>query len=99
MKAATGMRSADTRERVLAEVAETHEEFLKKMMELSRQVTDLEDKILSREGNTSSSASALTVVNVLLGDEEPGLNAVLTGDPPSDKGWRIRRGQSGGEAL
>jgi DNA-binding NtrC family response regulator len=99
MKAATEIRSADTRERVLAEVAETHEEFLKKMMELSRQVTDLEDKILSREGNTSSSASALTVVNVLLVDDEPALNAVLTRDLPSDKGWRIRYAQSGGEAL
>jgi DNA-binding NtrC family response regulator len=98
VKAATESRGADTRERLLGEVAETHEEFLKKMMELSRQVTDLEDKILSREG-TASSATELTVVHLLLVDDAPALNAVLTRDLPAEKGWRIRYAQSGGEAL
>lgn len=99
MKAAVEVRSATTREKLLAEVAETHEEFLKRMMDLSRQVTDLEDKLLSREGDTSSTASALTVVNVLLVDDEPALNAVLSKELPADKGWRLRYAQSGGEAL
>jgi DNA-binding NtrC family response regulator len=99
LKAAGDTRTADTRERLLSEVAETHEEFLKKMMDLSRQVTDLEDKILSRDGNTSSSANELTVVHLLLVDDAPALNAVLTRDLPADKGWRIRYAQSGGEAL
>jgi DNA-binding NtrC family response regulator len=98
LEAARETRSADTRDRLLAEVAETHEEFLKKMMELSRQVTDLEDKILSREGDVSSSEE-LTVLHLLLVDDAPGLNAVLTRDLPADKGWRIRYAQSGGEAL
>jgi DNA-binding NtrC family response regulator len=99
LKAAGDTRTADTRERLLSEVAETHEEFLKKMMDLSRQVTDLEDKILSRDGNTSSSVNELTVVHLLLVDDAPALNAVLTRDLPADKGWRIRYAQSGGEAL
>jgi DNA-binding NtrC family response regulator len=99
IKAAMETRSADTRERVLAEVLEVHEEFLKRMMELSKHVTDLEDKVLSRDGETSSSATSLAVVNVLLVDDEPALNAVLSRDLPSDKGWRIRYAQSGGEAL
>ena len=99
LKAAGETRAADTRDRLLAEVAETHEDFLKKMMDLSRQVTDLEDKILSRDGNTSSSANELTVVHLLLVDDAPALNAVLTRDLPADKGWRIRYAQSGGEAL
>jgi DNA-binding NtrC family response regulator len=99
VKAATEVRSATTREGLLTEVAEAHEEFLKRMMELSRQVTDLEDKLLSREGNASSSASSLAVVNVLLVDDEPALNAVLGRELPSDKGWRLRYAQSGGEAL
>ena len=99
VKAATEIRSAVTRERLLAEVAEVHEEFLKRMMELSRHVTDLEDKILSREGEGSGSASGLVVMNVLLVDDEPALNAGLTRDLPADKGWRIRYAQSGGEAL
>src|SRR6185436_7777567 len=98
LKAAIDARSSDTRELLLGEVKEMHEEFLKRMMELSRQVTDLEDKILSREGNTSSSTE-LTVVQLLLVDDAPALNAVLTRDLPADKGWRIRYAQSGGEAL
>src|SRR5439155_7498448 len=98
IKAATEIRSALTRDRILVEAAEMHEEFLKKMMELSRQVTDLEDKILSREGETSS-AAALAVMHVLLVDDAPALNAVLARDLPAEKGWRIRYAQSGGEAL
>jgi response regulator RpfG family c-di-GMP phosphodiesterase len=67
-------------------------------MDLSKQVTDLEDKVLSRDGNISSAAE-LTVVHLLLVDDAPALNAVLTRDLPADKGWRIRYAQSGGEAL
>ena len=99
VKAALETRAADTRDRLLTEVAETHEDFLRKMMDLSKQVTDLEDKILSRDGNISSSANELSVVHLLLVDEAPALNAVLTRDLPADKGWRIRYAQSGGEAL
>jgi DNA-binding NtrC family response regulator len=98
LKAATETRSADTRERLLVDVAETHEDFLRRMMDLSKQVTDLEDKILAREGSISSSTE-LTVVHLLLVDDAPALNAVLTRDLPADKGWRIRYAQSGGEAL
>jgi DNA-binding NtrC family response regulator len=93
------IRSAETRDQLLIDVAEIHEEFLKRMMELSRSVTDLEDKILSREGDTSSSAAGLAVINVLLVDDEPALNTVLVRDLPNEKGWRIRYAQSGGEAL
>jgi DNA-binding NtrC family response regulator len=99
VKAASDTRSAETRELLLAEVGETHEEFLKKMMDLSRQVTDLEDKVLARDGHISSSSNELTVVHLLLVDDAPALNAVLTRDLPADKGWRIRYAQSGGEAL
>jgi DNA-binding NtrC family response regulator len=99
VKAASETRTADTRERLLGDLGEMHEEFLKKMMELSRHVTDLEDKILARDGNISSSANELTVVHLLLVDDAPALNAVLTRDLPADKGWRIRYAQSGGEAL
>jgi DNA-binding NtrC family response regulator len=97
--AAREIRSAQTRDQLLVEVVEIHEAFLKKMMELSRTVTDLEDKILSRDGENSSSASGMAVINLLIVDDEPALNAVLVRDLPSEKGWRIRYAQSGGEAL
>jgi DNA-binding NtrC family response regulator len=99
MAVAREIRSAQTRDQLLTEVAEMHEEFLKKMMELSRAVTDLEDKILSREGDTSSSAAGLSVINLLVVDDEPALNEVLVNGLPEEKGWRIRYTQSGGEAL
>jgi hypothetical protein len=52
VKAASETRTADTRERLLGDLGEMHEEFLKKMMELSRHVTDLEDRS-SRATGTS----------------------------------------------
>jgi DNA-binding NtrC family response regulator len=99
LEAARETRTADTRERLLVDVGEMHEEFLKKVMELSRQVTDLEDRVLARDGDVSSSVNELTVIHLLLVDDAPALNAVLTRDLPADKGWRIRYAQSGGEAL
>lgn len=97
LAAATDVRVTVSKDQLLSEVAEVHDEFLKKMMDLSRQVTDLEDKVLSRED--SSTASGLGPINVLLVDDEPALNAVLSRDLPVDKGWRLRYAQSGGEAL
>jgi DNA-binding NtrC family response regulator len=97
--AAVEIRSAITRDQLLVEVAEVHETFLKKMMELTRHATDLEDKLLSRENEGSSSARGLEVMSVLMVDDDPALNAVLVRDLPADKGWRIRYAQSGGEAL
>ncbi len=99
VEVATSSSAAINREQLLVDMAELHEEFLKRMMDMSRQVTDLEDKILSREGETSSSAATLTTINLILVDDEPGLNAVVEQSLPADKGWRIRYAQSGGEAL
>ncbi len=97
--AAAEVRATASREDLLVQVGEIHEDFLKQLMDLSRQVTDLEDKLLSREGSTSSSLTALGIVNVLVVDDEEGLAAILERELLADKGWRIRYAQSGGEAL
>jgi DNA-binding NtrC family response regulator len=99
VRAAREIKAIEAREKILSEVGELHEEFLKQMMELSRQVTDLEEKLLSREGGTSSSTNVLNIINVLIVDDDPGLAAVLERDLPRDKGWRFRQAQTGGEAL
>lgn len=99
LAASADIHAASMREDLLQEVSEVHDEFLKKMMELSRQVTDLEDKVLSRDGSGSTAGAGLGVINVLLVDDEPVLKAVLERDLPADRGWRIRYAQSGGEAL
>jgi DNA-binding NtrC family response regulator len=99
LEAARNLRAAAGREQLIADLTDTHDEFLKKMMELSRQVTDLEDKLLAREGAAPSAVTELAVMHVLLVDEGESLNAALARDLPADKGWRIRHAQSGGEAL
>jgi DNA-binding NtrC family response regulator len=97
--AAADIRAAQTRDQLITDLGEMHEEFLKRMMDLSRQVTDLEEKILAREGNAPSAVLALDNMDVLLVDDQQELSAVLNRALLSDKGWRIRHAQSGGEAL
>lgn len=99
LEAARNLRAAEAREQLISDLTDTHDEYLKKMMELSRQVTDLEDKLLAREGAAPSAVLDLAVMHVLLVDEAESLNAVIMRDLPADKGWRIRHAQSGGEAL
>jgi DNA-binding NtrC family response regulator len=99
VQAALDVRATHTRDQLLTDVAEVHEDFLRRMMDMNRQITDLEDKLLAREGGTSGSSPDLSVMHVLLVDDEPALSAVLERDLPADKGWRFRYAQSGGEAL
>jgi DNA-binding NtrC family response regulator len=98
VEAALELRKTDTREQLLADVAEMHEEFLRKMMELSRQVTDLEDKLAARDGAPPIS-SIPEIMNVLLVDHDPGLDAVIARALLADTGWRICHAQTGGQAL
>jgi DNA-binding NtrC family response regulator len=95
------INAAVERDKLLAEVSEVHEEFLQKLMDLQRQVTDLEDKILNRDRDADVSVTAALpgIINVLLVDDEPGLPVFLEHALPSEEGWQIRLAQSGGEAL
>jgi two-component system, OmpR family, response regulator len=99
VEAARELRVVQGREQLIADLTDTHDEFLRKMMDLQRQVTDLEDKLLAREGAAPSAVMELSVMNVLLVDEGESLNSVIVRDLTADKGWRIRHAQSGGEAL
>jgi DNA-binding NtrC family response regulator len=99
VEAARELRVAEAREQLLGDVAEMHEEFLKRMMDLSRQVTDLEEKIMARDGEAPSVVTELEVMNVLFVDEASALGAVVSRDLPAERGWRLRHAQSGGEAL
>lgn len=92
-------RQAANREGLLSEVAEIHEEFLQRMMELQRHVTDLEDRVLGRSSDSSTTSVNPGIVNVLLADDEPGLHVALEAALPADQGWRVRLAQTGGEAL
>ncbi len=99
VKAASDIKSAMGREQLLTDLVDLNEELLRKMMALSRQATDSNDKLLEREGGVSSTASGLGAINLLLVDDDSALANALEKDLSEEKGWRFRHVQSGGEAL
>jgi DNA-binding NtrC family response regulator len=96
LSAARAVRGAINRDKLLEEVAEVHESFLKEMMDLHRQATDLEDKHLRGDDEVSS---VLTVLDLLCIDDGNTIPARLTRELNAENGWRVRVVQSGGEAL
>jgi DNA-binding NtrC family response regulator len=99
LKAAADVRAARSREQLLTELIDLNEDLLRKMMVLSRQATEAEDKLMSREGGLSSSATGLAALNLLLVDDDPTLAKALEKELTEDKGWHMRHVQTGGEAL
>ncbi|HXI60076.1 MAG TPA: response regulator [Polyangia bacterium] len=102
LDAATELKSASERNTLLEEVSESHEDFLRKMRELSRQLLDMEDKILGRVQPGESEGGReekLDVVNVVLVDDDPGAVPQLQDVLPAAEGWRFRPALTGGEAL
>jgi DNA-binding NtrC family response regulator len=98
LAAARDLKASLDRERLLEEVAEVHEGFLREMMALSRQVTDLEDKILRGEGEGSTTAIP-AVLDLLVVDDEQSLRARLSQELNPERGWRLRFAHTSGEAL
>ncbi|MCG5055480.1 MAG: response regulator [Myxococcales bacterium] len=86
-------------QRLLTQLGEVHEDFLREMMDLSRRLVDLEDRLLSREQGSSPSMHEIGNIPVLLVDDDASLFGALERLLPAEKGWRIRIAQSGGEAL
>ncbi len=84
---------------LMTQLAEVHEDFLREMMDLSRRVVDMEDRILSREQGSSPSLQEVSHIPVLLVDDDSALFNALERLLPSERGWRLRIAQSGGEAL
>ncbi|HEY5281640.1 MAG TPA: response regulator [Polyangia bacterium] len=99
VRAAAEVKAAMGREQLLTELVDLNEDLLRKMMALSRQATDADDKNLAREGGLSSSASGLGALNLLLVDDGAELANAFEKELTEAKGWRIRHVQSGGEAL
>ncbi len=97
--ATRAIKANHEREDLLVEVSEVHEEFLKEMMELSRRVTDLEERLLTEDGMGSSTRDLAGPFELLLVDDDPGLGAEIRRALTPEAGWRIRSVQSGGEAL
>ena len=99
LKAASSVQSSTRREQLLTELCDLNEEMLRRMMALSRQATDAEDKLVAREGGQSSSAVGIGALDLLLVDDDSTLANELEKELTEEKGWRLRHVQTGGEAL
>ena len=97
LAAAEQVMALAERNTVLEEVAELHEEFLRRMRELSRERQDLEERLLGRE--RTDSGAALDSCDVLLVDDDAEAASRLQHVLAADEGWRVHAALSGGEAL
>jgi DNA-binding response OmpR family regulator len=95
--AAEELMAISDRSTLLEEVAELHEEFLRRMRELARERLDLEDRLLGHE--TTQTGGPGDLCAVLLVNDDPEAGNALGDALPEGKGWRITLAQSGGEAL
>jgi DNA-binding NtrC family response regulator len=97
IEAAGDIKGTADRNVLLEEVADTHEDFLRRMRDLTREMVDLEDRVAGRTPEERSDAAAN--VSVVVVDDDPAallkLEEVLT---PS-QGWQFRPALTGGEAL
>jgi DNA-binding NtrC family response regulator len=105
IEAAAKIRTTVAREQLLGEAADLHEQFLREMMQLSRQVIDLEER-LRAGGDTDTDADATPVgsgldgpLDVLIVDDDHALPERLRQDLLRSGAWRVRTAGSGGEAL
>jgi two-component system OmpR family response regulator len=97
IEAASELQQTSERNTLMEEISETHEEFLRRMRDLAKEVVDLEDRLSGRGGvGDEDGADAMSVVLV---DDDPSslpkLEAVLT---PAN-GWHFQVAVTGGEAL
>ena len=99
--AATQLRSSADQTALLEEVSEAHEDFLNKMRELSRQVIDMEDRILGRAktGERAVAGGQDEPTDVVVVDDDPEAVARLARVMPEKNGWRFFAALTGGEAL
>ena len=96
LAAAEELMALSDRNTLLEEVAELHEEFLRRMRDLSRQRLDLEDRLLGRDSTDTGGPGDSCVV--LLVNDDPAAATQLSRVLTDEAGWRVTQAQSGGEA-
>jgi DNA-binding NtrC family response regulator len=97
LEAAGDIKATADRNSLFEEVAETHEEFLRRLRDVSHELLDLEDRVTGRTADETD-AAASTISVVLVDDDQDALEKierVLT----ADQGWQFRVAFTGGEAL
>jgi len=88
-----------TRDHLLVKMANAHEEFLSRLMDMQRKLVDLEDQVRGPTAEEASHPAGGQGVDLLWVDDSSELPTALAPLLTADRGWRIRVTQSGGEAL
>ena len=96
VEAATDIKATADRNSLLEEVAETHEEFLRRLRDVAREGLDLEDRL---SGRKEEDADELGTVSVVLVDDDPKAVEKLSKVLTEAAGWLFRTAGTGGEAL
>jgi DNA-binding NtrC family response regulator len=93
-----GVRTEVSR-KLLNEVGQAHEEFLNRLMEASRRIVDLEERIAGRsEGSAASSDDARVLFGILVVDGDGSLADLLEANVDKE-GYTVRWAATGGEAF
>src|SRR4051794_31656135 len=96
VEAATEIKATADRNSLLEEVAETHEDFLRRMRDLARETVDLEDRLA---GRVEDSSDGRDTVSVVLVDDDPKAVEAVAKVLTEAAGWQFRAALTGGEAL
>jgi len=94
--AANDLAATTDRNTLLEEMLETHESFLRRMRDLSRQNVDLEDRVL---GRANPAGGAGDTCSMLIVDDDDDMAKSFEALLPEADGWRISAAFTGGEGL
>jgi DNA-binding NtrC family response regulator len=97
IEAAGEIKGTADRNILLEEVADTHEDFLRRLREVTRELIDVEDRLAGRRPEDVSDVTAN--VNVVVVDDDPGALSKLEEALTPAQGWLFRAALTGGEAL
>ena len=97
IEAASELQSIGERNTLMEEISETHEEFLRRLRDMAKELVDLEDRLLGRA--TGEADDGGDGMNVVLVDDDPTALAKLESVLSAANGWRFRVAVTGGEAL
>jgi DNA-binding NtrC family response regulator len=95
LEAASELQSISERNTLMEEISETHEEFLRRMRDMAKEVVDLEDRLQGRQKGDDPDEH----VNVVLVDDDPTVLGKLEGVLTAANGWHFRVAVTGGEGL
>jgi DNA-binding NtrC family response regulator len=96
-EAASELQSVSERNTLMEEISETHEEFLRRMRDMAKELVDLEDRLTGRGGSDGDDAG--DTINVVLVDDDPSALKKLESVLSPANGWHFRVAVTGGEAL